>query len=287
MDNVNKNPFINWRIIIIFVLLLTGISFVFSVFQTAKYQSHVKVIVIPKLEKNFDPYTSSKSAEYIAGILNEVIYSSAFLKDVLNSGFYMSDLKFSDNPITRSFEWEKMIEAFSANQKGILEINVYHPGKYQAEQIASAISYVLVNKGNTYHGSDSVEVRVIDPPITSKDPVTPNILLNLVVGAILGFMAGIGFVYLFPDYDFTFKKGKKEEIENIIKPEIVVKPEVKKEDPPKPKEEIRKIEVPMVLPVLEKKPEVKQVAMSPVSSKVAPPPANLPSIKQHMNVKDD
>ncbi len=278
MDNSFKSS--PWQTILACAVLVTGLSFVVTVVQTPKYKSQVRILVVPQWEKIVDPYTAAKSTEYISNILTKVVYSNSFFNQVVDSGFYIVKSQFSDNPIRRSLQWKRMIQAEMIGNTGIIEIEILHKDKYQAEQFASAVAQVLVTKGDLYHGAENVVIKVIDPPISSKRPEAPDMPLNLFVGSVLGVMAGIGFVYLFPQYSFQWALPRRKKAEAKVKaPPISIVKE-------KAAEPVVKIapKIPEPKPVAPKESEKKEVKPSLVV-KQAPPPVNLPTIKEHMNIK--
>ncbi|MEK7203271.1 MAG: GNVR domain-containing protein [Patescibacteria group bacterium] len=201
-------------IIALFVLLLTAI---FTLVQPFKYGSNLKVLVIQNFSANTDPYTASKSNEYLSNILDKVIYSNSFYVNVLASGFNIDKNYFSGNAKEQMKKWTKTIDSKVINDSGIITVNVYHSNRSQAEQIARAIGYTLQTKHALYHGGgNNVNVKIIDEPITSDFPVKPNVILNLVLGISAGLFFALTYVYLFPEERFNilrfFEKNKKAQI---------------------------------------------------------------------------
>lgn len=185
-----------WYIIVIIVVLTTSLSFGLSVFQTPEYRSTVKMLVIQKQSAGLDAYTAARSAETISNTLSKVIYTSSFQDQVLETDFNIVD-NFGDDPEDRRKAWEKAIDTSTAEESGSLVINVYRPERSQAEQLAYAIAYVLINEGQLYHGGDaSIEIKLIDAPITTLKPARPNIPQNTLAGFGLGLVAAAGLMFL-------------------------------------------------------------------------------------------
>ena len=60
------------------------------------------------------------------------------------------------------------------------------------ERIVKAVNYVLVTYNNEYHGlGDSVKIKLLDQPVVSDTPVSPNIIVLLPTFIILGFISGV------------------------------------------------------------------------------------------------
>jgi len=182
-------------IIAIFILLGVGVIGV----QRFKYSSKSQLLVVQEYNQTVDAYTASKSNEYLSSVLASVINSNSFFTKVLESGFEIDSDYFGDNPKDKMKKWQNTVEAKNINDSGIIAVKVYHTNRAQAEKIDRAINHVLMTQNAAYHGSgDSVKVRLIDQPITSNFPVKPNIILTLGIAIVLGFIAGLIYVYLTP-----------------------------------------------------------------------------------------
>ncbi len=186
-------------IIAIFILLGIGVVAV----QRFKYSSKSQLLVVQEYNKTVDAYTASKSNEYLSSVLASVVSSNSFFTKVLETGFEINASYFGETPKEQMKQWEKTINAKSINDSGIIAITVYHPNRAQAEKIDRAINHVLMTQHTAYHGSgEAVKVRLIDQPITSSFPVKPNIPLTIGLAIILGFIAGLVYVYLTPQNSF-------------------------------------------------------------------------------------
>lgn len=182
-------------IIAIFILLGVGVIAV----QRFKYSSVSQLLVVQEYSQNVDAYTASKSNEYLSSVLASVVTSNSFFSKVLESGFDIDANYFGSNPKDQMKQWTKTVTAKSINDSGIISVSVYHPDRLQAEKIDRAVNYVLMTQNTAYHGSgDSVKVRLIDQPITSNFPVKPNIFLTIGIAIVLGFIAGLIYIYLTP-----------------------------------------------------------------------------------------
>jgi uncharacterized protein involved in exopolysaccharide biosynthesis len=162
--------------------------------------------------------------------LASIVTSESFFYEALGSGYRIDQNYFSARPDKRLKEWGKTVSADAINDTGIISVNVFHKDKYQAAQIAEAVNYILKTKNGLYHGGgDKVSVKVIDPPIVSRFPVKPNIILNLSLAFALGLIFSLCYIYLLPEekYDMrmlpkwrTLKKGNnnKEEAGALNRP---------------------------------------------------------------------
>jgi len=68
---------------------------------------------------------------------------------------------------------------------GVLNVSAYHPDAEQAKMLAGAAVNALSSKGWEYVGGD-VTIKVVNEPIVTRFPVRPNVVLNAVLGFIVG-----------------------------------------------------------------------------------------------------
>jgi len=107
---------------------------------------------------------------------------------------------FPRDPQEREKEWKKIISVKKVNNTGIIHISVVDESRKTAEETAKAIAYILTTQGEKYHGGgERVTVRLIDGPNTPLYPTIPRILPNTAVGALVGFIVAIVYLYFFPD----------------------------------------------------------------------------------------
>lgn len=186
----------NWEI----VALITGVTIVLALIitliQPFQFSASTKILIIQKQEKNLDAYTATKSAERIGQNLVNVIYTSIFYNEVIESNPDIAN-KFPTDSVKRRKMWNKNIKASVIPETGILRVDVYDSDREYASQLVKTISYVLVNKGSDYHGGGTdVEIKIVDDVFVSKYPVRPNIIVNLSLAIILGILLGSAYVVL-------------------------------------------------------------------------------------------
>ena len=214
------------------VLLFLFLTAIFTVVQPFKYSSGSQLLIIQNFSKNTDPYTASKSNEYLSNILARVILSNSFYNNVLTSGFNINKNYFSGSAKEQMKKWDNTVSANAINDSGIIALTVYHSDRDQAEQIARAIGYTLQTKHTIYHGGgDNVNIKIIDEPITSNYPIKPNLIMNFILALVVGFIFSLIYIYLFPEEKFNIKlmPEKKKKSKIIIDSGAVatVAPEIK------------------------------------------------------------
>ncbi len=190
---------------IFLIFLVIGLLFVLT--QEFKYGTKSKLLVIQEGAGRVDPFSVSRSVEYLSDLLTRVVHSNSFFEDVMNSDFDIDTGYFGPNSIKQMKTWKKTVSAKSLDDSGIININVYHKDNYQASQIALAVNHVLIAKHQSYHGlGSSVKISVIDQPVSSAYPVKPNLPLALVIIIAVSLFFGLIYIYIFPErkYDIHF-----------------------------------------------------------------------------------
>ena len=215
-----------WQTIFAVSFVTVAISFSVSVFIPAKYSSEIKMIIIQNHESDkVDAYSAAKSAEYLSNIISNVIYTESFIDKVFDSPFELKD----SLPVSaekKEKAWKKMINFNKESNTGILTITALDKSQEESGKIAESIAWALNVHGSEYHGGgDSVQIRLIDGPITSDKPTTPNILMNVLLALIVGLLSSGAIIYFFDDFELVLFSGRRNEIDTdeIITNEMSVK----------------------------------------------------------------
>lgn len=191
-------------IILAAILLIGGITFL----QPLKYSVKSRLLISQNLS-GADPYTVSKSNQYLSNLFSQVVYSSSFFNLANSSGFNIDVSYFGSDYKSQMKTWQKTIEARSVGDTGIMEIYIYHPNTYQAQQIAIAVNQTLISKSFNYQqGGDQVAISVIDQPLTSSFPVKPNLILNFIVAILLGLTSASLWIYFSTEKEQVIKVKK-------------------------------------------------------------------------------
>lgn len=193
-QNIKKRRSAVAGIMLASLILVGTITFL----QPLKYSVKSRLLISQNIS-GADPYTVSKSNQYLSNLFSQVVYSSSFFNLTTSAGFNIDSSYFGNDYKTQMKVWKKTIEARSVGDTGIMEIYIYHPNTYQAQQIAMAVNQTLISKSFNYQqGGDQVAISVIDQPLTSSFPVKPNLILNFAAALILGITASSLWIYFFP-----------------------------------------------------------------------------------------
>jgi len=189
---------------LIFWMTVLGAVLFFDlmVIQEPQYKAGSRILVVQKQALGQDIYTISKSAQYLTKILKEGIYSDTFFEEVISSPYQIEASDFSELSKERRKEWEKIVSISIIRDLGVMEINVSYPQKEKAEQINWAIVDVLERNHQFYHGGgNNIEIKILDKPLVSENPISVNLFIGTILGGLLGFLIGISWI-LRKEYSF-------------------------------------------------------------------------------------
>ncbi len=217
----------NKRIIAIIMVIFLGASVLLSASQTFKYSASVKLLTINTFN-NSDPYTVSRSNEYLGGLLAQIVSSNSFFEKAKSVNSSVDFTYFGETDRQKMKKWGNAVKARSLGDNGVIAIEVYHPDKSQAIEIARAVAYVLQTDNAQYHGfGDKVQVKIIDEPIASNYPVRPNLFLNFGLALFFGAIFSLSYVYLFPESSSARRNDvqhtKKNKVEYVKEEDVAVK----------------------------------------------------------------
>lgn len=190
------SPLLNgWLTIVLAGVIGAAIAILLSLLRPLEYSSTTRILITQELGA-VDAYTASRSAERIADDLASVVYTSTFFDKVMSSGYAIDSNYFSDDEIKRRTQWQDAVSASVSRSSGLLSITAYHTDVDQAEELATAVAYVLTTEGWTYTSGGNITVQVVDAPLDSRYPVRPNLLVNGFSGLVLGLLGGAGYLLI-------------------------------------------------------------------------------------------
>ena len=94
-------------------------------------------------------------------------------------------MKKDDHERVKRKRWERSIRPSVVFGTGVLHISAYSPSSTQAMLLSGAVAETLVEKGWEYVGGD-VNIKLVNAPVVTRFPVRPNILLNTLLGFLVG-----------------------------------------------------------------------------------------------------
>ncbi|PIP29544.1 hypothetical protein COX27_00835 [Candidatus Kuenenbacteria bacterium CG23_combo_of_CG06-09_8_20_14_all_36_9] len=211
MNQINYPQIIknNWQTIAITSLIVIVLALGLSLFQPLQYRSRVEFLIIQKQSLTMDAYAAARASEKMASGLATIIRTKSFFDKVMNSNFGISRSNFPDNEKALRKYWQKNTLTSVSPETSLLQVNVYHKDKKEANKIALAIASVLVNDYGEYYGTNTdTIIKVVNEPLVSDYPVRPNIITNGIVGLVIGLTISISWI--------IYEENKKTNYQNII-----------------------------------------------------------------------
>lgn len=186
----------NWQTITLVTLSVVVLSLVLSIVQPLQYRSRVEFLIIQKQTLTLDAYAAARASEKLANNLATVIKTKSFFGNVMTTNFDVKRSNFPAEEKELRTAWQKKLKSTVSPETSLLRVDVFDKDKKEADKIASAIGYVLVNESADYHGGgQDVVIKVVNEPLASDYPVKPNIILNTLTGLVVGLILSLGWVF--------------------------------------------------------------------------------------------
>lgn len=182
-----------WRTLLVTSVLGAIFALAFSFAQPLHYASTVRLLITQTTSSAVDPYSALKFTERIASSLSELLYSSTFANNILQSAKGLAPTYFPQDEYAKRKLWQRTVEASVAPGTGILTVSAYHPQRDQAKILVEAASRELTVQAPNYFGGN-VRVQVIDAPLDSRWYARPNIPKNGILGVGMGLFLGIAWL---------------------------------------------------------------------------------------------
>ena len=196
-----------WKSVIFLANLALFLGLGLSLIQPFLYKTSFSILIIQDTKESTDIYSSIESSDKLANLLAKMIKTSDFQNSIINSDFNINKDDFSSDEAKKRQQWNDMINIGVVPGSGIMNFDVYYKSKSGADEYSKAIINSIINDGaQIYGGSDLIKFKVINSPLTSNRPATPNIFLNGFLSVLIGFVASIFYVY------FTTTELKKRDV---------------------------------------------------------------------------
>jgi capsular polysaccharide biosynthesis protein len=179
-----------WKFIFLIGLVVAVLAAGVSLLFPLEYRADAQVLIMSQL-RGADPYTAAKSAERVGENLVQIIKTNDFYNKVMQQpGFELDKSKFVNvSERAKRKNWQKTVSASVVYGTGVLNVSAYHTSPAQAMQYAAATAAVLTGQGWQYTGNDVI-IKVVNDPVATSWPMRPNIVLNAILGLVLGMLVG-------------------------------------------------------------------------------------------------
>lgn len=198
---MNFSPMLraNRTSIIVTTLIAVVASLMFSFLQPQEYRSSFSLLMVDK-SSGLDGYAAAKSAERLSTTLGKTMTTASFADQVNTQ---IKEWKIAADPVLfptdderRRLAWKNHIATRVTPEVGMVRVDVFHSNRFMAEATAKATSVVLARSGSDYVGGADISLKVVDFPVTSKQPVRPDVLTNLAAALLLGLAVGVAYALL-------------------------------------------------------------------------------------------
>jgi len=188
----------------ILVALISGIGTV--LFVTPEYEVSTQFLVNQRESEQMNTIQSSdiRTNLELINTYNDIIKSNRILESV------KSDLAL-DFSVNRLMQ---MISVNNANQSQVVTVKVRDIDPYRAESIANKTVSVFQDEILVLLNVDNVNTLTPATVGENPQPVSPNLVLNIAIGAVLGLMVTVGMIFLIEYLDTTIKT--EEDIETLL-----------------------------------------------------------------------
>lgn len=230
----------HFKYIVITTLATTVIAALYTFFLvTPMYQSSTELIVTQSSNENSVVSQSDINTSIsLISTYEDIIRNNVILDPVIEE----LDLDISTG------ELRETITVQSQSNSQVFSISVENENPYEAAKIANVTSGIFQERIFDIMNVDNV--TIISEATPNMSPASPNNLLNIVIGVLLGGMLGIGLVFLRELTDTTVKTEEYVEkatgwvslghISTFTKHDLVVKTAIPKQAPVREKVEIEK-----------------------------------------------
>ncbi len=177
-------------------LLLSAIFamlfFIVSAVIPPSYKAFSSVAINQQRTAGIDAYREAKSSEFMARTVKEMIMANSFMHTVLNDNEIswpaMNKIKTQDEKIKY---WKKKVKVSVIPNTGVLSILVYTRDRELSKQLLIKILDSLRGEKGTFFAKKGVTIEIINEPYFFHKQATPNILLNTILGFIVGLVVFI------------------------------------------------------------------------------------------------
>jgi len=175
-----------WRILAL-TIVAALISFAVSTFLIKPtYQAGTQILVTPKKQEN-DVIDASQvqSSVTLVNTYRVIIKSPAILEKV------QAEVKNAPDSISAL---NNMITVESEQNSQVINVSVQNTDAALASNVANSVAKVFSEDITDLMNVDNVKVLSVSGIPTA--PVSPNIILNTAIAAVVGFLLGVGLAFL-------------------------------------------------------------------------------------------
>ena len=175
------------KFIILWGVVCALLVFLLSMFLPKYYRADSDVLLLPRTVSSVDSYTQAKSTERVGENLSQVLATTDFYKKVMSQTNLGIDKtkweKLSERQQRKA--WARDVSASMKYGTSLMHIATYAKSKAEAVNLSNAVVGTIIKSGWEYVGSE-MTIKPVNDPLVSTLPARPNLLLNTLLGFILG-----------------------------------------------------------------------------------------------------
>lgn len=189
--------------VVIITLVFTLIGLGITLLLPKQYKAEAQLVVLQKANPNIDSYTAQRSIDSNVNLLIDLVYTDIFFNSVVTDDANIKNL-FPENLEDRRTLFARNIITRSRGT-GFIAVDTYDKSSELALNMNKVVVNKLIEQAKVLVG-ETATIQVVNQPALYEGVGRPNILINLLGSAILGFVVGVGYILTKKDnaiiYDF-------------------------------------------------------------------------------------
>jgi capsular exopolysaccharide synthesis family protein len=191
-----------WRVLVVVALIVEGLFALFVAQATSKYTATSQLYVTSPVTNPNAQYQQQIALQSLVSSLVSVVDKQPVLEPVVTK-------------LGLPYSWQHLAGEVSASaplNSVLINVSVVDPSPERAGKILAAVDQrfsTYAAQLSSLNGSPStIKVTEDQPPVVSGSPTSPKVVLDLVIGALLGLAAGVAAALLRDALDTTVKSAE-------------------------------------------------------------------------------
>lgn len=196
-------------ITLIFVLVGVGITLIIP----KQYRGESQLVIIQQANPEIDSYTAQRSIDSKVDLLVNLVYTDTFFASVTADN---ADVKnaFPENLKDRRTTFARNI-IVKAKGTGFITVETYNTSSELALTMNKVVVDKLIDQSKVLLGETGT-IQIVNQPSLYDGVGRPDIMVNLLGSALLGFAIAIGYVIARRDQSISYDFG----IDDFVSPQL-------------------------------------------------------------------
>lgn len=196
-------------ITLVFVLVGVGITLIIP----KQYRGESQLVVIQKANPEIDSYTAQRSIDSKVDLLVNLVYTDTFFASVAADNVDIKNA-FPENLKDRRTAFARNI-IVEAKGTGFVSVSTYDVSSELALTMNKVVVDKLIEQAKVLFGETGT-IQVVNQSSLYDGVGRPDILVNLLGSALLGFAIAIGYVIARRDQSISYDFG----VDNFVSPQL-------------------------------------------------------------------